>query len=243
LKFRSLLGRRSRNRCVPISVGGEASAVLIEATRKRLEQIQKALISLLAVVSSSGNAKLDAYVESQIDRAYRHAFHGEAIQGEVIPEDAPAPVARPRPARRDHSREVTVRIKRLTTRPPWRQYLYSVADLERQTYDWYCLLDEAHEGLKREHGTRGRRGGETLDEWIRRMADICKSYGLPTTNRHDGPKKISTFAKLIEALSRCFPRSYRPSVMSNAWPSRLTEALKKRSEAKTPNQRKNKLRA
>ena len=66
---------------------------------------------------------------------------------------------------------------------------------------------------------RGRRKGETWENWVRKLTEIFKAHRLPTAARKDTDKnktgKPSPFVAFIQELQKCFPAEFRRSTQSD----------------------------
>jgi hypothetical protein len=65
----------------------------------------------------------------------------------------------------------------------------------------------------------GHNAGDDWGRWVKRIAEICQSHGLPTGVRKDvdkNPGKPSPFVALVRELQTCIPEEYRRSQPSSA---------------------------
>jgi hypothetical protein len=67
---------------------------------------------------------------------------------------------------------------------------------------------------------RGRREGETWENWVRKLTRILDATQLPTKVRKDSDKNItkkpSPFVALVRELQKCIPKEYRRSQAHSA---------------------------
>jgi hypothetical protein len=119
--------------------------------------------------------------------------------------------------------------------PPLQEFTSRARGLESMAFTFMKACDDVLNDLS-EH--RGRREGETWDNWIASLAEILGAYGLPNEARADSDKKSSPdvqseFVLFIEALQALLPPgSYRVRASRDALAKAISRAKRPRAKAR-----------